>query len=412
METHELITRIDDSLTSLEAFKKRQDERLGKLEDNVRAMETKAARPNFGGQDAPIEMWTDVKTGRPIPILEHKQSLASLEASPTKNDKGLPPSSDVKTLPSMGRVLRGLILGGRAPDARELEEERKSLGFGDNTAGGYTVPSILSAQWIDLLRAKMVLSQAGARTVPMDSKTLTMARVTGDPTTTWHPENASISAGDPTFGAVTLDAKTCVCMVKLSLELSQDSVNIDSILQTTITQSMAHAIDSAGLIGVTTNAGAAPGGIFNATGRSKATGIGAPTNWDFLVDALYTLQASNVPLENIGAFIAHPALWKKMRKLKTGLSGDQTSLVPPPEVANLPKLWTTAAPFTSGTTCSGVLGDWSQYMFGVRRNIEVRFLNEVFLGSNLQVAVLAYARVDFLATRADNFYTAEGVTVS
>jgi hypothetical protein len=50
-------------------------------------------------------------------------------------------------------------------------------------------------------------------------------------------------------------------------------------------------------------------------------------------------------------------------------------------------------------------------MFGVRRNIEVRVLNEAFLGSNLQVAVLAYARVDFRATREDNFYTAQGITV-
>ncbi len=51
-------------------------------------------------------------------------------------------------------------------------------------------------------------------------------------------------------------------------------------------------------------------------------------------------------------------------------------------------------------------------MFGVRKNIEVRVISEAFLGSNLQVAVLAYARVDFMATRADNFYTAEGITVS
>jgi hypothetical protein len=38
-------------------------------------------------------------------------------------------------------------------------------------------------------------------------------------------------------------------------------------------------------------------------------------------------------------------------------------------------------------------------------------LRETFIGSNLQVAVLAYARCDFAATRAASFVAAEGITV-
>lgn len=244
----------------------------------------------------------------------------------------------------------------------------------------------------------------------MDSKSLTIAKITGDPAIAWHAENAALSGTDPTFGAINLDAKTCVCLVKMSLELSQDSANIEQMLSSTLTNAMALAIDKAGLVGTTTDAAGAPDGIMNLPGRNKVTSIGAPTSWDFMIDGMYELAADNVPLDLIGAFIAHPAVWK-MRKLKTGITNDNTLLTMPAEIAALPKLWTASAPLTGGTTAAGIVADWRDLIFGVRKDISVRVLSDAYLGSNLQIAVLAYARVDFAATRADSFCTLEGITV-
>ena len=397
----EIATMIEEQGESFNQFKSVQVKRLDNLETYVRDIEKKAGRPNFGGQGSDanqLEQFIDVKTGKAVPVYSHADKLSSTEMKSTD-------------APSLGRVLRGIILGGRAHDAAELESERKSMGIGSDPSGGYTVSGSLSNEYIDLLRANMVLSKAGARTLPMDSGKVTIARVTADPTISWKAENAAITAASPTLGALTLDAKTCVCLVKLSLELSQDSANIEEILQQTITSSMANAIDSAGLIGVETDAGAAPSGIINLSGRNSVTSIGAPTTWDFLVDGMYELMLDNVPAENIGAFIAHPSVWKKMRKLKTGIASDNTPLTMPEEVKILQKLWTTAAPLTGGTTATGVIGDWRDLIFGVRKDITVRVLSETFMGSNLQVAVLAYARVDFAATRATSFCTLEGITV-
>ena len=208
-----------------------------------------------------------------------------------------------------------------------------------------------------------------------------------------------------------LAAKTVVCLVKLSLELAQDSANIEQILQSTITNAMAAAIDRAGLVGTSTDAAGAPSGIMNLENRNSVTAIGAPTAWDFLLDGMYELAADNVPMDNIGAFVAHPAVWLKMRKLKTGISNDKTPLTMPAEIAALPKLWTTAAPLTGGTTASGIIADWRDLIFGVRKDISIRVLSETFMGSNLQLAVLAYSRVDFAATRAQSFCTLEGITI-
>lgn len=391
---------------AFEEFKNKTVGQVDELDRLVREGLIKAGRPNLASPGQPgaavtkaSQTWIDTKTHRPVPVLAREQSLAELGGQ-SKGDT-----------PSIGRVLRGIVLGGLAHDAKALEDERKAMGITPDPSGGYTVPSALSDMWIDLLRAEMVLTQAGAMTVPMETSTLSLAKLTGDPAVSWRQENAPLTASDPTFGAVTLSAKTVACLVKLSLELSQDSGNIDLMIQRSLTQAMAGAIDRAGLVGVTVNAGAAPEGVFGLAGRNRVTSIGAPTSatgWNFAVDGMYELMLDNIPMTSIGALIGHPALWRCMAKIK---DSNANPLTVPAEVAQLRKLWTTTAPL-DGSTAQAVIGDWRDLLFGVRKNIEVKVLQEAFMGSNLQVAVLAYARVDFAATREASFCTLEDITVS
>jgi HK97 family phage major capsid protein len=398
---------LENQGRAIEEFKGRYDNRVKTLETELENVIKKRNRPGMDLQDGnlsgrkgrPAGEWIDTKSGDRIPVLTHGQSLADL--SDRKGDNA----------PDMGRLLRGICCGGTAADANELAEERKAMGISVDPSGGYTVGGIVADTWIDALRAEMVLSRAGALMLPMQAGEVSIARVTGDPACSWHAENADITAVEPTFGKLTLQAKTVVCLVKFSLELGQDAANIEQQLQRVISSAMAGAIDSAGLNGVSTNSAAAPGGIFNLADRNSVTSIGAPTSWDFVVDGMYELMLDNVPAENIGAFIAHPAVWKKMRKLKTGIASDNTPLMAPEEVAKLPKLWTTAAALTGGTTASGIIADWRDLIMGMRQQITVRVLSETFMGSNLQLAVLAYARVDFGAARAASFCTLEGITV-
>lgn len=402
MDLSDIKSLLDEQGDAFKAWQQKHDADVAALRTTVDALMVKAGRPDLsngkGTKASPLEHWRDTKSGKLVPVLGHADSLGALEA------KGADASS-------IGRQLRGLVLGSANSDARELADEFKALGGTSDPAGGYTISGILSSTWIDLLRAQMVLSRAGARTVPMDARDVTLARLTTDPAVAWHKESADLTGTEPTFGAVNLHAHTVVCLVRLSLELAQDSANIETMLSTSVTQALAHAIDSAGLVGVTTDAAGAPGGIFNLTDRNSVTSIGAPTSWDFVVDGMYELMADNVAAESIGALVGHPAVWKKMRKLKTGITNDNTPLTAPAEVQALPKLWTTAAPLTGGTTAKAMIADWRDLVFGVRRDITVQMLNQTFLGSNLQVAMLAYARVDFQATRAASFCTLEGITV-
>jgi HK97 family phage major capsid protein len=390
---------IEEQGKSWNEFKTAQSTRLGILEKETTELMKRAGRPGAEWQgtlaDASgthLEKFIDTKTGKAIPVLKHGDSLAALHGK----------SSDT---PSPWRLLRGLVLGGNAPDAAELAEERKSMNIGNDPSGGFTVTGTLAAEWIDNLRALSALSRAGITTLPMDSAQVSLARVTADPAVSWHGESAALPEAAPTFGKLTLTPKTAVCMARFSLEISQDSVDFERQLQGVLVGAMAAAIDSAGLNGVTTNAAAAPSGILNLSGRNSVTSVGAPANWDFLADAMYELLADNVPEEEVGSFIANPALWKVMAKKKTGITNDNTPLQASPEIARIPRIWTTAMP-----AASGVIARWADVVMGIRQQITVKVLDQSFMGSNLDLALLCYSRLDFGVTRPTSVCSVEGIT--
>jgi hypothetical protein len=124
----ELIKLTEQNNKAFENFKSRIDDRLDGLE-------AKAGRPNLGGnplkpRGKQLPQFYDTKAQRVINVLSCDESMAALE------HKSMSSSGQ---LPSIGRVLRGIVLGSRAHDAAELEEERKSLSIGSGTGGGFTV---------------------------------------------------------------------------------------------------------------------------------------------------------------------------------------------------------------------------------------------------------------------------------
>lgn len=335
------------------------------------------------------ECWFNTQTGEPIHVLAHGERLAAQE----RNDTGT----------TFGSWLRNTIIGWKGDD-RAIR--------GDVSTSGITIPAPLAPEVIDRVRAAMVLSRAGVRTVPMDYKTLTMARITGDPTVAWHAENAALAESDPTFDAVTLTSKTVVALVKFSLELAQDSANFEEACTRSLTSALALAIDQAGLTGP--GSATEPGGVSGFANRRTVTAIGAPANYDFLLDGVGALINGDEPLDEIGATILHPRLWTDLAKLKTGLAGDQTTLRRPPAIEQMPLLVTSSCPVTVGPpdTTTAFVGDWSELMMGVRKDIQIVPLREAFLGTNLQVALLVYARVDFQPQHEESFATLEGIQLS
>lgn len=202
---NEILELLNDQGKAWSDFKSSNGSRMKVIEDELGSLLKSQGRKAFvPGQTAPATptaTYFDAKTKQRVPVLEHKDSLAAL---------------GIKTdgAPSVGRLLRGIILGGRADDARELEDERKALGTNVDPSGGYTLNRELSSSWVDSLRANMVLSRAGAITIPMQSKELSLARVTADAQSFWRADNMALTESQPTFGSVNLQAKTVATIVK------------------------------------------------------------------------------------------------------------------------------------------------------------------------------------------------------
>ena len=154
----------------------------------------------------------------------------------------------------------------------------------------------------------------------MESRDLTVAKIIGDPTCHGMPRTQRWPMRTRLSARSICAQRRSSSLVKLSVELAQDSANIEAMLQSALVSAMAGAIDAAGLNGTATNAALAPQGIFNYANRNKVTSIGAPTSWDFLADGMYELLLDNVPQERIGAMIAHPRSGRRWSKLKTGNS--------------------------------------------------------------------------------------------
>lgn len=68
-----------------------------------------------------------------------------------------------------------------------------------------------------------------------------MARVDVDPLVSWRHENLLVASSDPVVSQLLLEAKACAGIVKVSMELLKDSVNINEILTNCFVQTMARS---------------------------------------------------------------------------------------------------------------------------------------------------------------------------
>jgi HK97 family phage major capsid protein len=323
-----------------------------------------------------------------------------------RNWRGVPYAGESDRL-SLGAVIRGLAFG----DRRSLSPlEHRVMSEGTDAAGGFTVPDVLGAQFFDRARNAMVAIKAGAQTVPMSSDTLSIARLASGPSLAWKAENASITAGDLTLERVQFVAKALPILVKLSVELSEDSVNVEQIIERELSAALAGELDRVALRG--SGSSNEPTGIRSQSGvtvQNLATNGATPADFDFLLDAGFAVAQDNwTPSARI--YSARTA--KTLAKLK-----DTTGqpLRAPEALAAWPELVTNAIPvnLTIGTStdCSeAYVGDFRELLVGVRTSFRLevsRVAGSAF--ENLQIYVRAYLRADVQLAHPKAFTVVTGI---
>lgn len=386
-----LESAVDGFSDLLEAIRAEKDERsiTGSKEPRAESA-TEAQRAKRPGYDVGEVRQGDEGTADTVYALAPEQRFTTWAQARSSSD-------DFRGL-SVGQYLRSMVIGGKT------EAERRALSAGSDSAGGYTVPDILSATLIDLARAQSVVMRAGAQTVPLTSDTNNIAKLVSDPVPGWRAEAGAVAESDPTFGLVQLIPRSLAVQTKVSVELMEDSLNLATELPRVLAAAMAVELDRVALLG----SGTAP------EPRGIAATVGIGTLAQNALIASYAnlsrartaiLTANQVPT----AFIMHPRDEGSFTDL---IDSEGNPLGMHPNIANIPMLTTTSIPVDGGAgndESTIIAGDFRRLMVGIRSDIRVEVLKTSTYASNLQYTLLAHMRADVAVTHPGAFYTLTGV---
>jgi HK97 family phage major capsid protein len=137
--------------------------------------------------------------------------------------------------------------------------------------GGFAVPQRMAAEILDIVRNKAQVLNAGALTIPMDSRELELVKQIGDPTAYWRGELEAIPPSKMTFAMQTFRAHSLAATITLSEELLADAKNFGAMLQNALGSALALALDKACLSGTGI---VQPLGILNTPGVQTTGAVG------------------------------------------------------------------------------------------------------------------------------------------
>lgn len=305
---------------------------------------------------------------------------------------------------SLGKTIRGIVTGKWDGAA----EEQRALSGNLGTAGGYMLSEELSALWIDRARAASVMVRAGVRVVPMKTASLSMVRVTGDPTPAWRIEGDPIATSEPVFGGVTFNARSLAVAVPISKELLADAANAADIVESVLVSAMALEFDRAVLDG---DGVRKPKGIRTTTGVGTLAVSGAATTLKFAEAIGSVLQQNETP----NGIVLHPRTFSAA--IDRAVDSTNQPLRLPPSLERMPFFQTTSVPITlgGGSETAPIVGDFSQVIVGLRQNIEIAISTQGSttdgrgFGRN-EAIIVAILRADSMLVREKAFCVMTGVT--
>lgn len=202
--------------------------------------------------------------------------------------------------------------------AQQAVEFRNTMSTTTTTEGGYTVPSLISQQLIQSMKAYGAMRAVSTVLATSDGKPLSFPTSDGTSETgEWIAQNVTATGADPSFGTVSLNVfKASSKIVAAPIELLQDSA-ID--IEAFIVQRLAQRLGRVANTGYTTGGGTTvPDGVVprSSAGKVGTTGQTLTIIFEDIVDLIHSVDPAY--RANRCVFMASDALVKVIRKLKDG----------------------------------------------------------------------------------------------
>ena len=300
-----------------------------------------------------------------------------------------------------GEFVRAAICGRNSATPEIVASQLTS----SNSSGGYLVPTGMSLNVVDLARAKSVVIQAGAQTLPMETGDLTIATVDSDPTFEAKAEGAPFTQSSIVFGQRKLSAYTIGTYMTASRELVEDSPNFSTIFEQVLARSLAAELDRLTLVGT---GSAEPLGILSDPNlMSDAVGSASSPSWLDLGDAAGNIRAAN---HEPGAIIVSPSVHTYLMQQQTGDGVNAAAhwLMQSPVLDGKPVFASSNMPDTTM-----LVGDFSYLAWGIRQQPFIEISNVA--GSAFQnhmVAIKVTWRGDWLVLDHGAFFAKTGISLA
>lgn len=222
--------------------------------------------------------------GNPQDASAQKAAAFELEASRAAAEK-------------LGRAARGMVIP--VDVLRAPLTMGRALNVGTATAGGNLVATDLLAQsFIDLLRNKSILNQAGATIMNGLVGNIAIPRQTGAATAYWVAEGVAVTDSQQSIDQVPMSPKTVGAKSQFTRKLMlQSSIDVEAMVRNDLATVLALEIDRAGLYGSAT--GGQPRGLKLQSGINTEDFVAAVPTFAELVSMESKIAADNADVANM-----------------------------------------------------------------------------------------------------------------
>lgn len=277
------------------------------------------------------------------------------------------------------------MIRGRRSFSNVMEE-------GTDANGGYLCPEEFEKQIVAGLDEENVMRRLCKVITTQNERKIPIAA--NHSAAAWTAENGAYTESDPTFTQKSIDAYKLTDLVKVSIELLQDSMfDVEAYIAKDIARAFGIAEEAAFCVG---DGSGKPTGLFTANGGSVGvTSASASTiTTDEIISLVYSLKA---PYRRNAKFLVNDATVALLRKAK---DGNGQYLWQPSVQAGQPdrlmgyELYTSpSVPTIAASAYTVAFGDFSNYWIADRAGRTLQRLNELY-STNGQVGFAATERVD------------------
>jgi len=272
---------------------------------------------------------------------------------------------------------------------------RRDLVVGTSTAGGNLVATeLLSGSFIDLLRNRMAMMQAGLTMLSGLQGNISIPKQTSAATAYWVGENASPTESQQAIEQVNMTPKTIGAFVDYSRRLLlQSSIDVESMIRTDLARVIALELDRTAIYGT--------GSTNQPLGLTNTTGIGTQTITTYGTFAEYIAMETDVAVANADAgsmrYIVNAAARGALKSTEKSTSSAAQFVYENNEINGYPVIVSNQL---AGNDC--LFGDFSQFVVGMWSGLDLTVDRSA--GSTAgTVRIIALQDVDFAVKQPGAF---------